>query len=192
MKKFKIILYILLLTILSSILFIFVFIQGSSSNIIWIEFLLGMILSVLFISIGFILRYNKIRYSFPLFVIGFILALCQIISIVHYLYTKHKEMSKVQGIYKVIKVENFDELCLGVSVDTLILTLNNYGHYTFNFKPCFAETKEGSWKWQDDMVGTYFIFDANLKNSAYLNFDDKGVLKVKRDDKDYLIFEKWK
>lgn len=99
-------------------------------------------------------------------------------------------MNKRQGIYTVIESDKIPELCNSTNVDSLQLTLLKSGIYSFNFKPCFANKKEGKWKWQDDMVGAYAVFDLEISNYAYLHFDDKDTLRLIKEGRNYLTFAK--
>lgn len=119
-----------------------------------------------------------------------ILALIPLSFIIWHSSSEKKEMSKRQGIYIVIQSGNIQELCSNSNADSLQLTLFKSGTYSFNNKPCFADRQSGKWKWQDDMVGNYAVFDIKINNDAYLHFDENDTLRLIREGKNYLSFTK--
>lgn len=133
-----------------------------------------------------------IRRKFPklTILIAAIFALIPLSFVIGQLRSQKKEMSKRQGIYRVVQSDKIEELCSTSNADSLQLTLLRSGAYSFNVKPCFADRKEGKWKWQDDLVGTYAVFEIKISNYAYLHFDEKDTLRLIKEGRNYLTFAK--
>ena len=121
-----------------------------------------------------------IKRKFPkgTIIFGLVLLIIPFSFLFRHISSEKKEMRKKQGVYRVLRMENIEKLCSPGSVDGLQLTLHKSGNYSFNFKPCFADSKAGKWKWQDDMVGSNAVFDLRLNTHAYLYFDHNDTLRL--------------
>ena len=159
------------------------------SNI-WATFYLFSIPAGLSLLVGLLQWIIKRRLPRKTLILALILAVIPIAFIMGHIRSEKKEMIKRQGVYKVIKSNNMQELCSTVNVEGLQLTLLKSGIYSFNIKPCFADKSEGKWKWQDDLVGTYAVFDIKINKHAYFHFDDKDSLHLIRDGRKFLSFAK--
>jgi hypothetical protein len=86
-----------------------------------------------------------------------------------------KEMKKRTGTYILTESKDAEILCDDNNFDSLKLTLNSNGTFRFNYKPCFADRINGNWKWKDNLVHTYTVFD-KINDSLYLHFPSDEVI----------------
>lgn len=159
-------------------------------NNIWATLLLTSVPAGLILLIGFLQWLKKRKFPKKTILLAVIFAFMPLTFVIGHILSKKKEMSKREGVYSVVHYDKTEELCKIPNVENLQLVLLKSGKYSFNVKPCFANKKEGKWKWQDDMVGTYAVFDIEINNNAYLRFDDKDTLRLIKEGRNYLTFAK--
>jgi hypothetical protein len=124
------------------------------------------------------------------FILALIFCLLPGLFLGSHIYSEKKQMRRLQGVYKVISTDSLQEICNPSNIKGLELTLHKSGKYSFNRKPCFADRQEGQWKWQDDMMGAYCVFDLKISNGAYLHFDISDTLTLRKEGKDHVTFGK--
>lgn len=103
-----------------------------------------------------------------------------------------KQMKLREGKYVVTRQENVDMLCGSTRFDSLTLTLDKEGRFSFNYKPCFADKTGGHWDWEDNMVGSFTTFEQISDSlSLYYPIDRiSDTLILKSDKTTYLLFTK--
>ena len=157
----------------------------------WATLYLTLIPTVLFLLIAFILKLARRKAARIFLLIGLALLLFPILFVVSHFTTVNTEMKLRAGTYVVTQAENLENLCKGVTFDTLQLTLEKDGKFHFNYKPCFSDKASGRWDWHEDMVTTGTTFD-RLNDSLYLNFinDSSDSIMLSKYQMSYLVFTK--
>ena len=163
------------------------------SNI-WWTLLLTSVPSGLFLLIALILWLTKKGFVKLFFFVGLGLLFFPVSFLFGHFSSESKEMKKRTGTYVVTEQHDAGSLCNDSNFASLKLTLNANGTFEFNWKPCFADRINGSWKWTDDMVGTYTTFD-KINDSLYLHFPSDEVvesIKLLKYQKTYMTFTRTK
>lgn len=159
------------------------------SNV-WLYFFLLLIPTILFILIGVFLwrKHARLSYIFLAIGIGFLYNPFSFL-VKHSSYQKRIVREK-QGRYEVA-AHDINELCKDANIDELVLTLDSSGNFSFNFKPCFVNKGNGKWRWQDDLVGAYPVFELEYAKDSYFKFTANDTLcLVGNGHKPYIVLVK--
>jgi hypothetical protein len=96
----------------------------------WATLYLTLIPTVLFLLIAFILKLARRKAARIFLLIGLALLLFPILFVVSHFTTVNTEMKLRAGTYVVTQAENLENLCKGVTFDTLRLTLEKKANFT--------------------------------------------------------------
>jgi len=166
-----------------------VMVHDMHSNV-WLYFFLLLIPTIFLILIGTVLWRKRARLSYIFLAIGIGFLYSPLSFLIEHASYQKQMVREKQGRYEVI-VHDLSKLCEDVNIDELVLTLDSNGNFSFNFRPCFVDREKGKWKWQDDLVGAYPVFELEYVKGSYFEFTAKDTLcLVGNGHKPYIIMVK--
>jgi hypothetical protein len=150
--------------------------------------------SALILCIALIMRLRKSKGAKAIFFVGLGALLLPLSSLYSHFSTQYSEMKERAGTFVVIRQENIEGPCAGARFDSLQLSLQRNGKYSFNYRPCFTAQRDGNWGWSDNMVRAHAWFES-MNDSLSLGFPSdfkSDTIELTSYKKRYLTFARQK